>query len=148
MLVNLVSQELIQLNVDAKDWKDAIIASAQPLLNEGKIEQMYIDSMIDAVNESGPYFVLLPHVALPHARHEKGALEDALGITVLSNPVNFSNPANDPVKYIFTLSATSNDKHLVALAELAELFEDQAFFKLLDEAVSSEEIYDYIKLIT
>lgn len=145
MLSNLVSTELIQTNITASDWRDAIKKSAKPLLDNGKIRESYIEGIITSVEESGPYFVLLPHVALPHARSETGALEDAIGITVLSNPVRFGNHDNDPVRYLFTLSATSNDKHLSALAVLAELFEDEKFFKLLDESDSAQEIYDYIR---
>lgn len=148
MLTNLVSKELIQINVSADDWKSAIHLSAMPLLNHGKIKQSYIDGMIESVIESGPYFVLLPHVALSHTNYEKGALEDALGITVLNEAVPFGNIQNDPVKYIFTLSMTSSQKHIKALSVLAELFENVEFFKLLDEASNTDEIYDYIKKYT
>ena len=40
----------------------------------------YIDDIIVGAKESGPYFVLAQHVALPHARPEAGALESAIGV--------------------------------------------------------------------
>ncbi len=145
MLSNFVSVELIQLDIIAEDWHEAIVKSAKPLLDQGKIKNSYIEGIIKSVEENGPYFVLLPKVALPHARPENGALEDAIGITVLRESVEFGNKDNDPVKYLFTLSATTNENHLKALSVLAELFENQEFFNILDNANTSQEVHDYIK---
>jgi mannitol/fructose-specific phosphotransferase system IIA component (Ntr-type) len=144
MLKDLTNEKLIRLNIDAKDWEDAVRKSAQPLIDEGYCKQTYVDSMIDGVKELGPYIVLTPHVALPHARAESGALKTGIGIATLSKPVEFGNKDNDPVKYLFCLSATDNTKHLNALAELAGLFEDSAFFDMLDHAENAEEIIRYL----
>ena len=145
MLVELISESLIQLDIEASSPEEAIRQAAYPLVQEGMIEERYVDGIIKALNNFGPYFVLLPHVALPHTREEEGAIKNAIGISTLKNPVNFGNESNDPVKYLFTLSATENGSHLAALASLAELFEDESFFKLLESAKSSSEIMEYIR---
>lgn len=144
MLKDLVNENLIELNIDAKDWQDAIIKAAQPLVINNKITSSYVDDIIAGVKNNGPYIVLTEHVALPHARPESGALESSIGIATLKNPVEFGNEANDPVKYLFTLSAKDSSQHLTALAELAELFEDKDFFNLLDSTNSAKEIINYI----
>ena len=144
MLSDLVLKSSILTNVKAIDWKDAIRQAASPLVSEGRIEARYVDAIIESALKNGPYFVLVPHIALPHARPEEGALSDAIGISVLEKPVEFGSESNDPVKYLFTLSATSNDNHLDALAQLASLFEDEMFFKLLDTHPQPEEVIDYI----
>lgn len=100
--------------------------------------------MIAGIKEVGPYIVLAKHIALPHARPEAGALESAIGVATLKEPVVFGNEANDPVKYLFCLSAKDDMEHLQALAQLAELFEDQAFFELLDRTDDPQEIIAYI----
>lgn len=145
MLVELISESLIQLNIEASSPEEAIRQAALPLVAEGKIEERYVDGIIKALHEFGPYFVLLPHVALPHTRAEEGAIKNAIGISTLKNPVNFGNESNDPVKFLFTLSAIENGSHLAALASLAELFEDEEFFHILDHAKSPSEIIEYIK---
>lgn len=145
MLKDVVSEKLIKLNIEAKDWEDAVRQAAQPLVDENKVLPSYIEDMVAAVKEMGPYIVLTKHVALPHARPEAGALESAIGVATLKTPVEFGNEANDPVKYLFCLSAKDNTEHLTALGDLAALFEDEEFFKLLDTASSSKEIIDYIK---
>lgn len=144
MLKDLTNESLIKLNIEATDWEDAVRKAAQPLLDAGKVKQSYIDDIIVGAKESGPYFVLAQHVALPHARPEAGALESAIGIATLKTPVEFGSEANDPVKYLFCLSARNNTEHLEALADLAERLEDEGFFKMLDEATSAEEVLAYL----
>lgn len=145
MLYELTNEKLVKLNIEAEDWQDAIRKAAQPLVQEQKVKPMYVDAIIDSVKEVGPYILITKHVALPHARPEAGALESAIGIATLKTPIKFGNSDNDPVKYMFTLSAKDNNAHLSALAELAELLECQAFYKLLDEAKDSNEVMDFLK---
>lgn len=140
----MTNEKLIKLDIQATDWEDAIRKAAQPLVDEGKAKASYIDDMIVGVKENGPYIVLTKHVALPHARPESGAMESAIGIATLKTPIEFGNEANDPVKYLFCLSATDNSQHLNALAELAGMLENQEFFQLLDNAKDAKEIMNYI----
>mgnify|MGYP002574146051 FL=1 len=140
MLKDLTSENLIKLNIEATDWEDAVRKAAQPLLDAGKVKQSYVDDIIVGAKESGPYFVLAQHVARPEA----GALESAIGIATLKTPVEFGSEANDPVKYLFCLSARNNTEHLEALADLAERLEDENFFKMLDNATGAEEVLAYL----
>lgn len=144
MLSEITSQDFIQLNVEAKDWKEAISKSARVMVENGKITDDYIQAMIKNTEENGPYIVITEHVALPHARPEDGALETAIGITTLKNPVVFGHELNDPVKYIFCLSTVDNNSHLRALAELVELLDDEKFYEVLGQADTSTEIIEYI----
>lgn len=144
MLTDLLNEELILLNINASDWEDAIRKAAQPLVDEKKVTESYVDDIIVGVKNNGPYIVLTEHVALPHARPESGALESAIGVATLKTPVEFGNEANDPVKYLFTLSAKDSSQHLSALSELAGLFEDKGFFNLLDNSNNPKEIMEYI----
>lgn len=144
MLKDLTDTSLIRLNIEADDWQTAIRKAAQPLVDHKKVKAAYVDEIINGVLEMGPYIVITKHVALPHARPEAGTLESAIGIATLKHPVKFGNKDNDPVKYLFCLSATDNIKHLNALAELAGLFEEKAFFDLLDQANTPEEIMEYL----
>ena len=145
MLKSLIKKSLIRLGVEANNREEAIIKAATPLVEEGMIESRYIDAIIRSMNENGPYFVLLPSVALPHARPEEGALQNALGITCLTQPVVFGSQGNDPVKYIFTLSATNDGQHLESLANLSDLFEEPSFFEMLDKASDPQEVMDYLE---
>ncbi|MFL0267670.1 BglG family transcription antiterminator [Candidatus Clostridium radicumherbarum] len=145
LLSDLTNENLIRLNVPAQNWEEAIRNSALALLENDKIAAPYIDAMISTAKESGPYIVITKHVALPHARPEAGAKETAMGIAVLEHPIEFGNKGNDPVKYVFSLSAVDHESHLQVMAEFLELLEKEEFYKILDKAKSPGEIMDFIK---
>lgn len=148
MIVDLLNLNLIQLNAEALTREEAIKIAGQLLIDEKKIESRYVDAVIKAMNTMGPYFVLLPGVALPHARSDEGVLETALAIVTLKTPVKFNANQNDPVKYIIMLSAKNNSSHLNALAHLAELFENKSFFDILDNSKSPQKVLDYLSKYT
>ena len=68
MINSLVNKSFIRLGVVAADREEAIQKAATPLVDAGMIEKRYIEAIIRSMKDNGPYFVLLPHVALPHAR--------------------------------------------------------------------------------
>ena len=144
MLDNLVSEELIRLNIEATDWQEAVRLAAQPLIDSGKIKPGYVDAIIENVKENGPYIVITPGVALPHAKAESEVLASALGIATLKTPINFGNRDNDPVKYVFCLSSTGNQEHLNTLMDLANLLEQKEFYDVLDKAESAKEIVEFL----
>lgn len=145
MLSEMINEEFIQLNIEVNGWEDAVRQSAGPLIEGGKVTEGYVDKIIEIAHDTGPYIVITKHVALPHAPSEFGALELAMGITTLKEPVTFGNKANDPVKYLFCMSATDSETHLGSMAELVDLLSNENFYLLLDSAKSSAEILDYIK---
>ncbi len=145
MLNDVVDEKLVKLKVPAKDWEDAIRQSAEVLVEHGKATQGYVDAMVDAAKESGPYIVIAKHVALPHARPKAGAMEVAIGVATLEEPVRFGHKDNDPVKYVISLSAVDSSSHLRAMSELADLLEMEEFYQVLDNAKDAVEIIDFIK---
>ena len=144
MLSDLLDESLVQLNVEATDWQDAIRKAAQPMVDNGDVTPAYVDDIIKVAQELGPYFVITEHVAMPHARPECGALKTAVGIVTLKEPVEFGSKENDPVKYLFPLAATDNDNHLSALQSLVELLGDPDFFAQLDSASTPKDVVDLV----
>jgi len=145
LIEGVMNEKLIQLNVEVADWQEAIQKAMQPFIRYGYVKQSYVDAIIQNVNDLGPYIVITKHVALPHAQTESGTLKNGIGIATLKKPIYFGNEDNDPVKYLFGLSATDSENHLDALADLAQLIEDPSFFSLLDTAESSQEVMKYLQ---
>jgi len=116
VLSDLLTEDLVQLNVVASNWEDAIRKSAQSLVDNKKVTEGYVDDIIKGVNELGPYIVITEHVALPHARPESGALEPAVGITVLKDSVEFGSKDNDPAQ----LEKAQSPKDVVDLVHAKE----------------------------
>ena len=82
-----LERDEVQLNIEAADWEDAIRKSARPLVGRHKVTQAYVDEIVRVTREEGPYFIIMKHVALPHAKPEYGALENAVSLTTLKDPV-------------------------------------------------------------
>ena len=72
VLRNLLTEKTIQLNVEAKNWEQAVRMGGQLLIDNGFVESRYVDAMVKAVKEMGPYIVIAPGIAMPHARPEEG----------------------------------------------------------------------------
>ena len=144
MFSDALKEDYVQVGVHANDWRGAVRKSLAPLLATGAVDEGYVDDIIRGAEEHGPYFVITRHVAIPHARPECGAHEEAVGITVLDEPVSFGNADNDPVRYLFPLSAPSSQHHLEALSGLFGLLSDKRLFDLLDEAKSAKEVVEGI----
>lgn len=145
MLSEVTNESLIQLEIEAVDWEDAVRKSAQVMVDQDICTVGYVDEIIRGTKETGPYIVITKHVALPHARPEAGAKKLAIGISTLKTPIEFGNEKNDPVKYIFCLSAVDNESHLRSMAELVGLLELKEFYNILDTANDVTEIIEFIK---
>lgn len=141
-LLDILSPEFIQLKFSMNSWEEAFYVAATPMIEADVVSRRYIDKIIQTTYEEGPYMVISDQVALPHARPEEGAKKIGLGITVLKKPINILGET--PVKYIFTLAAVDNKRHLTALAELVLLIDQPEFFEMLDHASTSKEVFQWI----
>ncbi|PKH23657.1 PTS mannitol transporter subunit IIA [Enterobacterales bacterium CwR94] len=133
MLTDWLTAGKINVTDSVTDWQAAVRLSAEPLLAEGAITPAYVDAIIASHLEMGPYYVLAPGLAMPHARPEQGAKKNGLSLLHVRNGVSFESNENDPVKVIIMLCALSGDEHIAMITELAELFSDeQRLQQLLD----------------
>lgn len=135
----------IQLDVECKDWKDAVRKSALPLLKMGYIEERYIDAMIHNIEENGPYVVISKGFAVPHEGLDMGSLKVGMNLIRLKTPVNFDADEDDPVRYVCCLSAADHKTHLKAFFNLVNMLQNESFKKKLDEAMTPEEIGEIIE---
>jgi transcriptional antiterminator/mannitol/fructose-specific phosphotransferase system IIA component (Ntr-type) len=143
-LIDMVRPSIIRLGIEADNWEEAIRKAYEAMVDNGFITQNYVDETVRSVNIVGPYIVITKHVALSHTKPQEGALIPALGIGVLKNAVAFGSESNDPVKYIFSLSATDNESHLCAMAELVELLNDDKFYDMLNKAQDADEVMQFL----
>ncbi|WP_018658602.1 PTS sugar transporter subunit IIA [Allofustis seminis] len=144
MIETWINKEFITLNLDVKTPREAIEMASEPLVVAGRIELEYINEMLMNYKEAGPYFVLMPNVAIPHAQAESWVRQNSIAISRLKTPVYFGNKANDPVKYVFILAAVKGEDHLKALSFLSILLDDKKFFEKLEDAKNPDEIITYI----
>jgi mannitol/fructose-specific phosphotransferase system IIA component (Ntr-type) len=145
MLTSYLTPDVIQLNLDAVDWESTLRGGGDLLLKAGKCTPAYVDAMVDAVREMGPYIVLAPGVALGHARPNDGAYGTGMSLVTLAEPVFFGSPANDPVWLVVSFCAKDDESHIDMLKDLACFLREKANLNRLKRAKS---IPDVLKVIS
>lgn len=105
--MHFMEKGLISLDIEAEDAEQAIRAAGQLLVDSGAAEGSYVEAMVSAYRNNGPYIVIAPHIALPHAKAENGVREASVSFVRLRRPVAFGHPENDPVELVFALGSSS-----------------------------------------
>lgn len=138
--MKFLERDLVDLHVNAENPEQAIRAAGRLLAEAEAVSPGYVDAMVQNYRENGPYFVLAPHLAIPHARPEDGVKEPAISMVRLTNPVEFGHSAHDPVRLVFGLGASSSDEHLLLLQRLTRLLSDPQNVDRLIKAESYQEM--------
>ncbi|MFS0774888.1 BglG family transcription antiterminator [Neobacillus sp. 3P2-tot-E-2] len=142
VLSDLLKEDTIQIVGQLPNWEQAVKVAAHPLLESGAIESTYIDAMISNIKTLGPYVVIGPEVAIPHARPELGVNEVGMSFLKLDEPVYFLNDERYPVRLIFCIAAIDNTTHLKALSQLTKLLSESNNVGLLKELETTEAILE------
>lgn len=137
-----LTEDLINFEKGFDNWEDAIVSSSQGLLKQGFIEQSYIDSMIDSVKEFGPYIVIAPNIAMPHARPEAGSNKVGFAVMVCEDAVSFSEAPEHQARLLVTLSCVNADTHLKMLQVLVGVLGDDTKFQAILNATTKQEIIE------
>jgi len=144
-LSSLLPVTSIHTGVRVRDWHAAIEEAGNLLVAVGAVEPRYVQAMIRAVDEHGPYIVIYPGVALAHALPEEGSLSLAFSLIILDPPVLFGNEENDPIRAVFALAAVDGESHLAAIEDLMELLDDFERYASLLAAQDATEAARVIK---
>lgn len=145
MLSTWLTTKTINIIDSVDDWKQAIRLSAVPLLEEGIISPDYIQAIYQLHEKIGPYYVLAPGIAMPHARPEEGVNKLGLSMLLVKNGVKFNAIDNDPVYLITLLAAPDSSSHLEMLTHLAELFSASDDMQQIFNAQKTEGILKVIE---
>ncbi|GGM30378.1 hypothetical protein GCM10011351_15660 [Paraliobacillus quinghaiensis] len=126
-------------------WEEAIKVASEPLLNKDFINQSYVRDMIENVHKYGPYIVIMPGVAMPHARNEGGVIKTGISFLKLDTPVLF--PEEKEVGIVIVLAAEDSSGHMDLLSDLSSLLIEEDIKYKLENAQSEEEIINLIKMV-
>ena len=125
MLTDILTKDVVRLDVEGLTTPEEVIHfSGQLLVNSGKVKETYIEKMEEAFHDLGPYMVMAPGIAMPHARAAGEVSEPCISFIRLKAPLSFHHPFNDPVRLVFALGGVENDSHLALLQELGKVLED------------------------
>lgn len=132
---------LAQAKRRVTDWRQALTVALEPLQNAGYTRTDYCQGVIENTRKWGPYYIVAPGVALPHARPEQGAKANGIAVTTLDQPVCFGHEDCDPVWLLFALSATDANAHLATIQRISALLDDSRLLAQLREARTDSELF-------
>ena len=140
MLKKWIYDTTITLQDSVESWPQALELCAKPLLDLQVIAPEYVTAIIEQHQTLGPYYVLAPGLAMPHARPEEGAKGLGLSLLKLKQGVSFGAGEFDPVDVIVMLAAPDKHSHIEMISALAELFSSDEDMAELHRAKTLEEI--------
>lgn len=143
-LTNILNPGLIRAKVKCKDWKEAVKESGKLLLAEEIVTENYIKSMIENIEQRGPYVVITPGLALVHAAPETGVKKVGISLITLKKPVNFNHSQNDPVEIVVAFASPDKEQHVKALSNLIDKLYKSS---LRDEIISTEDRQKILDLL-
>ncbi len=121
---SLIENNSIALQASATTWEQAIKIGTDMLIASGAIQPSYHDAIIQSVKTLGPYIVIAPQLALPHARPENGVNRTAFALVTLQQPIVFDDE-DEPVDVLITLAGSSSDEHMEGLLEVTQIIDDE-----------------------
>jgi mannitol/fructose-specific phosphotransferase system IIA component (Ntr-type) len=139
-LRDVLTKDLIRLQIPVENWQEAVQAAGNLMEQAGLCTSSYVDAMVQAVEQLGPYMVLAPGIALAHARPEDGMLKAGMSIVTLSTPVNFGSAANDPVGLVIGFGGVDKTAHVEMLRDLAIFLSNEDNQQMLKLATDVEAV--------
>jgi PTS system ascorbate-specific IIA component len=130
----------ILLQQSATDWRECFQLAGNGLVASHRVAESYIQEMIQAFEELGPYMVIAPGIALAHARPSASVLETGLSLVTLREPVAFGSENNDPVRLVIGLAAVDHDSHIDLMAALSELLMNETKVNILLQTDKEPEV--------
>ncbi|QEH45258.1 PTS ascorbate-specific transporter subunit IIA [Aggregatibacter actinomycetemcomitans] len=118
---SLIENNSIILNQSASNWEEAIKIGTDLLVASGAIEPRYYDNIVNNIKKLGPYIVLAPGLAMPHARPEEGVIKTAFGLTTLNVPVDLDG---ESISVLLTLAGSDSNSHMEGIMEITQIFDD------------------------
>lgn len=137
-ICDLMHADEIQILDSCDSWEKAIQIAADPLLKEGKLEQRYMNRMIEAVAQLGTYMVIVPETAFVHAGTGDGIREECYALLVLKKPVIFGDHDSKRVSNIVVTGIKNREKS--SLLDLVYIFSKASNRRLLHADDITKEI--------
>ncbi|MCL2557125.1 MAG: PTS sugar transporter subunit IIA [Treponema sp.] len=142
MLAEMIANH-IRITESASTWREAIRLAALPLLENGFIEERYIASMIESVEQLGPYIVIAPGFALPHARADCGVIRTGVSLLKLRRSIEF--PDSKEVSLLVVLAANDAGVHVDLIGDMTDILTAEGALERLQAANTKEEILSCLK---
>ena len=143
-LIDFFTPNAFSIHQSASDWQHAIDLTTESMIRNQHVEPRYSQAIKDSTNSTGPYYILAPGIAMPHARPEEGVKQTALSMTIIRDGVDFGHD-NEPVYLLIGLAAKDADSHIYAIQALSEMLCEETCIDQLINATSVSELQEIVK---
>lgn len=99
-----------------QSFYDVLDLLSAPLEKENYISTYYKYAIAKNLEKNGPYFIIAPEIALPHAQAHQDVFQTGITILRLNQAISIQNQA---VKLFIFLASKNNEEHLHFLSKLA-----------------------------
>ena len=140
--INVLIKESIQTNKSFTDNKEATVAAGKILVENGYVQEEYIDSMLEKLETQSFATYIGNGVAIPHGMAEGSKYVKNTGISIIQVPNGVE--WNEERAYIVVGIAANSDDHMNVLASLADAIEDPDEAKKLWSESSVDRIFDLL----
>lgn len=148
MLEDVLTEQTVALDVEAKDWQDAIRKVGDLMVKAGAVRPEYVDGMIRTVETIGPYVVVGPGIAMPHARPEDGAVNVGMACVRLARPVAFAGKEDNPIDLLFSFAAIDNQSHVAVMGQLARLLSTPSLVERVRRARTVADVLEVVHTVS
>lgn len=144
MLRELIEKNRCSFYEGFNNWEEAVKAACIPLIKQKAIEEEYADLIIESIKKHGPYIVIAPKIAIPHAQEGCGVNETCVSFMKTNTPIKFSKSDEHDAQLFFVLASTDNNVHLQNLSSLVELISDE---EVVDKLLRAQNLEDLKKIV-
>ena len=141
MITDLIQEKNVFIKDSVKDWKEAITLACKPMIEQGYCTPEYEKAVFESTEKYGPYYVLCENLALIHASSASGVNATQMAVTVLKEPVKFSENGYD-VRVLVTLVAKDKTSHMEGIQAISNIFASTEKVHQILDATSTKEIFD------
>ena len=120
----LTRRRAYALGARAASWQEAVRLCTDILQRDGVVTEDYNAAILEGVEELGFYFLIGPGLAMPHARPERGALQEGYALVTLAEPVPLGEETADVFLAFAATSAEVQNTRM--MCDVAVLLGDDA----------------------
>ena len=140
-LSGILSENKVVFKNDVKDWKEAINILGNILQKNGSINNKYTQSMIDNIENLGPYIIIDDNIALPHSQSLGNIYKTDISLLILKEAVDIKGRM---AKIFFCFSTSDEKNHLEILNDIYKLILRPNFIKEMGNIDNYQKLVEYI----
>lgn len=142
----LISNDAIITKAKAADWEEAVRVGGDFMIKAGMVKEEYINTIINNHKEIGPYFIITPGIAMPHAKPEEGVIKTGYTLVTLSEPVYFGDEENDPVDILIFIGSVNREEHnMEVIPQIVDFCESETAIEAIRNATDVETVIKALK---